>query len=56
VRTKTVIRVPLTSSGNGTTVVFGHFGRLEIGKSTVTVSIQDNGAFPLRYPVTFTRG
>jgi hypothetical protein len=38
------------------TVVFRNLGRLQLGmKTPVTVGIEDRGAYPLRYPVTFTR-
>jgi hypothetical protein len=41
---------------NPATVVFRNLGRLQLGRTTaVTVSIEDRGAYPLRYPVTFTR-
>jgi hypothetical protein len=38
------------------TVSFGNFGRLRLGRSTVTIEIDDPGTHPLRYPVLFTRG
>jgi hypothetical protein len=55
VRTTTIDRIGPWQIEPATTS-FGDFGRLRLGRSTVTIEIDDPGAHPQRYPVLFVRG